>query len=188
MRLIGRDQLLSVFRDMVGYSLDANNVLIAVQATEIIPLDEIRKYDQAFTLHNAKLPEYRGHNTISHALLNGETEYTSTIAWMAEKVDTGDIAYQCTIPIFEHDTAFSLYQRTMASCKLILSQLYVDLMTGTPIPRIPQVGTPHYYGKELDKQIKRWEDIPRVARAFSFPSHAPAYIEMDGKRYNVWTA
>lgn len=66
-----------------------------------------------FNLHNAKLPQYQGHNTLTHAILNGDNSYSSTIHWMLPEVDSGEIAYEGSVPITSNDTAYSLYLKNL---------------------------------------------------------------------------
>ena len=58
-------------------------------------------WQKIINLHNAKLPDYRGHNSISHEILNGETKHTTTIHKIAKEVDRGEILLEKEIDCFK---------------------------------------------------------------------------------------
>tara|TARA_Y100000589_G_C26686737_1_gene440086 strand:+ start:98 stop:328 length:231 start_codon:yes stop_codon:yes gene_type:complete len=62
-------------------------------------------------LHNAKLRDYKGYNSISHAIIESKKDFTSTIHWMAQEVDSGDKIVEGVVPIHSNDTALSLYKK-----------------------------------------------------------------------------
>lgn len=147
---------------------------------------------RVLNLHNAKLPDYRGHNTISHEILNGETVHVCSLHWMAEEVDRGILARSVNVPIEPGDTAYSLWKRTVAASVDLFSafmrdcQEIVGTKAGAPVPR----GGKYYRknGIEALKEIPRGatvEDLDRIGRAFWFPPHEPAYIRHEGRKMYV---
>src|SRR3989344_6691916 len=58
-------------------------------------------------LHPAPLPQYRGCNSYSHAIMNGEKKYGVSLHYIDEGIDTGAIIGINHFPILETDTAFS---------------------------------------------------------------------------------
>ena len=54
---------------------------------------------EIYNLHNAKLPEYRDHNTISHEILNEEKFHYSTIHKIDKNIDIGIICAEDKILI-----------------------------------------------------------------------------------------
>lgn len=168
------------------------DTIISVQHPWILSqgvLDAVKGF--AFNLHNAKLPEYRGHNTISHAILNGETTYTTTIGWIAEKVDLGNIAYETSLPIEPDDDAQSLYRKTVDRAVENFRRLAEDLASDREIPRRPLEGPGCFYSRDAIhalKEIKNpvdFSEVDKKARAFYFPPHEPAYISLNGTRFHV---
>lgn len=141
-------------------------------------------------LHNAKLPDYKGHNSINHAIVNNDAEYTTTIHWIDEEVDAGDIAYEASVSISEDDTAFSLYQETLKNSELILNELFRDIILGD-VKRTPMKKGGRFYGKvSLDDlrditDIVDANEISRRVRACYFPPYEPAYIIINGKKNYV---
>lgn len=117
------------------------NTIVSVQHPWIIPSEILSLADfGAFNLHNAKLPDNKGHNTCNHAILNGERNYTSTLHWMAGEVDAGAVAFEETIEVFPDDTARSLYERAIHSGLSVFQKLLDCFVKGKPIPQRPIVG------------------------------------------------
>ncbi len=66
-----------------------------------------------FNLHASLLPQYRGAAPINWAVINGEKETGVTTFFIQHEIDTGNIILQDTEPIYEDDTAGTLYDRLM---------------------------------------------------------------------------
>jgi len=79
--------------------------LLSVQHIWVLSKKVLNLVKGAYNIHNAKLPNYKGYYSISHAILNGDKTYTSTVHYMAPKVDSGDIIFEKTIEIAQTDTA-----------------------------------------------------------------------------------
>lgn len=168
------------------------DTLISVQHVWILSSSIIQAVEGfAFNLHNAKLPDYGGFNTVTHAILNGDDVYTTTIHWMTPKVDIGDIVCERHVMIRGEDTASSLYQKTIPMAVANFEE-FIDLLSkGKHIPRTPVVGGGMFYKREeihALKEIKNVNDfveVDRKARAFYFPPHEPAYFKVGGIKYYV---
>ena len=167
------------------------DVLISVQHIWILPKSVLNAVDfKAFNLHNAKLPEYKGYNSISHAIINGEDEFFSTIHWMDAKVDSGDIIIEKKNKIYQNDTALSLYKKTIESSVVTFRKL-LRFIIHDDIPRknISQGG--YFYGKnDLDSlkflQLNDHPDhISRIVRASYFPPFEPAYIKIGVSKHFI---
>lgn len=66
-----------------------------------------------FNLHASLLPAYRGAAPINHTIIDGEQETGLTIFRLQKEIDTGAIAFQIKMPIFEDETAGELHDRMM---------------------------------------------------------------------------
>lgn len=159
------------------------DMLISVQypwvlSKHILDLVEGR----ALNLHNAKIPEYRGHNALTHAILNNETHHYVTFHWMSAEVDRGYLYKHVPIELSPDETAFSLWHKA----KDVGVTLFVDAATNISDfdpENYPAIGSGgRYFGKDVSglKLIPAdasAADINRWARAFHFPPHEPAYLE-----------
>lgn len=164
------------------------DLVLSVQYPWILSSEVIQAVGgRIVNLHNAKLPDYRGHHSISHALLNGDRTYTSTLHWMAPEVDRGYCIDTETIDISAEDTAHTLWIRTIRSCVLLTERL-VDRASG--VEDIPDGNAiedgGHFYSRKVMDSIKSVpldasvERLVRIARACHFPPYEPAYIEIEG--------
>ena len=169
----------------------AIDVLLSIQYNWIIPGDILDLVDRrAFNLHNARLPDYKGYHSITHAIANRDTIYETTIHWMNDEVDSGDIAYVTRTPIQADDTAVSLYVRTIDAAMSAVKSLFNDLGAGIEVPRIssPQARGAFYARESVDSLANvtskvRSEDLARIARAAFFPPYNTAYFLHEGKKY-----
>lgn len=142
---------------------------------------------QCLNLHNAKLPDYKGYNSINFAIANNEKKYTSTIHWVSEQVDEGDVAFESSTSISKSETAQSLYKKTLISSEKILRKLFSAIIhNNIPRKKIGKKGT--FYSKSSIDNLRvvnpNWdcEKINRIVRACYFPPFEPAYIWKSGKK------
>ncbi|MDE5603874.1 MAG: hypothetical protein K2I71_08205, partial [Helicobacter sp.] len=71
------------------------DILLSVQYHQILKQEIIDcAREIAFNLHLAPLPEYRGCNQFSFAILNGDKEFGVSIHKIDSGIDSGDIAFQ----------------------------------------------------------------------------------------------
>jgi len=138
---------------------------------------------RAFNIHNAKLPEYRGHNALTYEILNDDKTHISSLHLMDKVVDIGRLIKTEEIEIASNETAFSLWERSISSCVTLFRWLVLEnnyLLADQYAKPIQGVG--RYYGKhqiKVDKHVPSCSDIQalcRYARAFYFPPHEPAYL------------
>lgn len=66
-----------------------------------------------FNLHGSLLPQYRGAAPINWAIINGETETGVTTFFIQKEIDTGQMIFQDTEPIYPDDTAGTVHDRLM---------------------------------------------------------------------------
>ena len=66
-----------------------------------------------FNVHGSLLPKYRGAAPINWAIINGEKETGVTTFKLKHAIDTGDIAIQKKLEIFQDDTAGTVHDRMM---------------------------------------------------------------------------
>ncbi len=64
-------------------------------------------------LHGSLLPKYRGAAPINWAVINGDKETGATTFFIQQKIDTGNLLFQETIPIHPNDTAGDVHDRMM---------------------------------------------------------------------------
>ncbi len=90
-----------------------------------------------FNLHASLLPQYRGAAPINWAIINGETETGATTFFLQHEIDTGNIVFQEKEPVYETDTAGTLYERLMRKGADLVLKTVRAVETGR-YPQIPQ--------------------------------------------------
>ena len=170
------------------------NMLLSVQHNWILKSEILQSVGgNAFNLHNAKLPDYKGFNSISHAIDNGDHIYTSTLHWMDEMVDIGDILIEECTPILDIDTAESLHRKTIMACVKAMDQFFSYIAENKPLPRkkIQNMETGVFYAKDsLKKMLKiNLSDsvvkINRRIRAVYYPPYNNAYTIVNGLKIDL---
>jgi len=165
------------------------NTIISAQSPRILEPEVLNAVNySAFNLHNAKLPDYRGQNTTSHAILNGDTTYTTTLHWIVDTVDSGNIIDEITIPITKHDTAKSLYLKSQEKSFELFKKLLDYLIEGT-VPVGKKIDTTGKLYKRDDlnqhRAIRNISKIDIKSRALYFPPFEPAYILCNHKKFYI---
>jgi methionyl-tRNA formyltransferase len=145
----------------------------------------------AINFHPAPLPELRGLGGYNVAILEGMRQYGVTAHYMADSIDAGDIIRTRRFTIRpDVETAFSLERRSMEE----MLQLFIEVMKiptrGRTLPRRPQ-GEGRYVNRMEFERMRRIlpEDsadvVERKCRAFFYPPHGGAFLEVGGKEFTV---
>lgn len=192
---ICRDNELPVYHDLEKLLELDIDYIISVQYNKILRKRHIEKAKiMAVNLHMAPLPEYRGCNQFSFAILDEKKEFGTTLHILDLGVDSGSILAEMRFPISSKIWIDELYKLTHdASIELFKNNL-VKLIQGELIP-VPQDflintrGTSKHRRVEIN-DIKRinpeWspEKIHKHIRATSMPGYDPAFLEFkSGERF-----
>lgn len=167
--------------------------IYSVQYHQILSAQHIAKARiDAFNLHMAPLPEYRGCNQFSFAIIDGKTEFGTTIHRMDTRIDHGDLLFEKRFPVPPNCWVETLYELTeSASIELFQSSL-ASLIQGDYVA-IPQSdleaerGTSLHFRNEINtiKEIDlTWEaeKISRHIRATSMKGFEPPYTFIGGEK------
>lgn len=172
------------------------DILVSVQYHQILKHQHIRKAKQiAVNLHMAPLPEYRGCNQFSFAIMDGAKEFGTTIHRMEEKIDGGDILFEKRFEIPEDCDVSWLYEKTYNESVLLFKESIGKIIAGNYLLK-PQNS---YSGKRssafhLRKDIEKikqidlnWdnEKILRHFRATYFPPFPPPFALVNGERVEI---
>lgn len=171
------------------------NYLLSVQHPWILPSNilELVNY-QAINLHMAKLPDYKGWNSFSHAILNEEKEYGVTLHWIVEEVDAGAIAFEKLFLINDDDTAKSLYLKAHEVSLYLIRLLCSALISKQKIQKKAMPNNGSFYGKDSLESIKNinsagvqsLKEIQKIARACYFPPFEPAYFMCGNNKFQLF--
>lgn len=169
------------------------DIIYSVQYHEILKAEHIVKAKQiAVNLHMAPLPEYRGSNQFSFALIDEKEEFGTTIHQMDTRIDHGDIIFQKRFTIPRNCWAFQLYELTYEASLKLFCQTLGHIISGN-FKKVAQQdlvaskGTSLHYRHEI-VDLKRidlsWEEekIKRHIRATTMPGFEPPYCEVNKRK------
>ncbi len=142
------------------------DLLYSVQYHKILSGKTLSKARLALNLHMAPLPEYRGANQFSFALLDGKKEFGTTIHLMDTRIDHGDIVAEKRFPIPENCWVETLYELTAAASVALFKETLPDLIGGNFRPQ-PQHALEAERGTALHfrAEINTLKEIPENAGA-----------------------
>lgn len=147
----------------------------------------------AINVHAALLPEYRGSNPLQWALINNEQETGTTMHYMDESFDKGDIIAQKRVPIFLEDTWVGIHARLGEANRTILREQMPNII-GLTNARTPQDESRAKYYRRRTPEDGRidWNEpainIYNLIRALVRPHPGAFYYEggrkivLDGPR------
>ena len=169
------------------------DVLYSVQYHKILKKEAIAKAGlAAVNLHMAPLPEYRGSNQFSYALIEGKEEFGVTIHLIDERIDHGDILFQNRFPIPHSCWIGELYEITEAAAVALFKESLAHVVSGNFTPVAQKVfeaekGAALHFRDEINtlKQIDlNWDagKIERHIRATSMPGFEPPYVLVGGEK------
>ena len=167
------------------------DIIYSVQFHQILKQHDIDKARQiAVNLHMAPLPEYRGSNQFSFAIIDGTEEFGTTIHRIDTGIDSGDILFQKRFPIPAGCWVEDLYNTTYKASLNLFKQTLSHIVGGnySPVPQqllLGKYGTSLHYRNEM-KELKvidlKWdkEKRDRHIRATSMPGFEPPYCLSKG--------
>lgn len=159
--------------------------VISVQYHEILKAKHIAKARlKTVNLHMAPLPEYRGCNQFSFAILNGDKEFGVTLHEIDEGIDSGPILSErrFRIPdgLFVGDLYSLAYQESIILFKESLPDLINNQLKAEPQSARIGVKSELHFREEIHrlKEINLdWdaEQISRHIRATAMPGFPPPF-------------
>lgn len=143
-----------------------------------------------FNLHGSLLPQYRGAAPINWAVINGETETGVTTFFIEKEIDTGQLIFQDTEPIYPDDTAGTLHDRLMVRGANLVVKTVKAIEAGD-FPRIPQpTATSLKPAPKLHRETTQvnWNQTAHEIRNFvrglaPFPT---AWTTINGRFYKIY--
>jgi methionyl-tRNA formyltransferase len=141
--------------------------------------------------HPAPLPDFRGLGGYNVAILEGVDQWGVSCHFMDERFDTGDIVEVERFPIdAERETAFSLDLHSQARLVELFARVMERVVAGVELPRRPQAvsGPARYITREEFERlrvVRPGDDLDRKLRAFWYPPHPGAELEVDGRRLTL---
>ena len=149
---------------------------------------EIPKHG-ALNMHGSLLPKYRGRVPVNWAIIHGETETGSTLHYMTEKPDNGDIVAQQAVPILPNDTAHEVFQKVTVAAEMALNAALPALLAGKAKAEKQDLSKGAYFGgRKAEDGIIDWvqsaQEIHNLVRAVA-PPYPGATTQVMGKPMRI---
>lgn len=187
--------LLNNLNNLLPLDID---ILISVQYHKILEQKHINVAKQlAVNLHMAPLPEYRGCNQFSFAILDKAKTFGTTLHKITTKIDGGDILFEKRFPIPPNCWVKQLHQTTCQHSLQLFNQSLPHLInanyTPTPQSQYKNRSSNFHLRTEIEK-IKQlnlsWseEKINRHIRATYFPPFEPPYFLIQQQKIYIHPA
>jgi methionyl-tRNA formyltransferase len=138
--------------------------------------------------HPAPLPDLRGLGGYNVAILEGRPDWGVSCHYVDETLDTGDLVEVVRFPIDQQtETAFSLDLRSQERLLELFQRVMAKALAGEELPREPQ-GEGRYVDRaefESLRVVRPGDDLERKLRAFWYPPHPGAVLEVDGQHVTL---
>lgn len=149
---------------------------------------EIPKHG-ALNMHGSLLPKYRGRVPVNWAIIHGETETGSTLHYMTEKPDNGDIVAQQAVPILPNDTALQVFQKVTVAAEMALNACLPDLLAGRAKAVKQDLSKGGYFGgRKAEDGVIDWSQsaqaVHNLVRAVA-PPYPGATTQLMGKPMRI---
>lgn len=144
-------------------------------------------------IHPTDLPEGRGRAPIPWTILKGLRRTASTMFFLAEGVDDGDIVGKVHIDVDARETAATLYAKHRDAHVSLVTSFGEALLSGIA-PRTPQdhAKATYWEGRSpADGQLdprNTVEAADRLVRAVTHPFPGAFVMRPDGRRLTIWSA
>jgi methionyl-tRNA formyltransferase len=140
-------------------------------------------------MHGSLLPKYRGRVPVNWAIIHGETETGSTVHYMTDKPDNGDIVAQQAVPILPNDTALQVFQKVTVAAEMALNACLPDLLAGRAKAVKQDLSKGGYFGgRKAEDGIIDWSQsaqaIHNLVRAVA-PPYPGATTQLMGKSMRI---
>lgn len=174
-------------------ALPTCDFILSVQYHQILKQRHIDKAQElAINLHMAPLPEYRGCNQFSFAILDEKKVFGTTLHSMTAGIDDGDIIAERRFEIDQNIWVEELYQKTLEESKTLFIENIKNILSGnyTAIPQKDlekERGSSYHFRNEIIalKVIdESWpeEKKKKHVRATFMSGFEPPYAIVNGEK------
>jgi methionyl-tRNA formyltransferase len=178
--------------DRSVYNLDNVDLVISFLFWKRIkkPLIDLPRIG-CINFHPAPLPDVRGVAGYNIAIYEKLATWGVSAHFVDESFDTGDIIEVLRFDIdADNETAFSLEAKSQAMLLELFKRVIDVVHRDGPLSRSPQ-GKGRYISKPDFEKMRKiqpedsLEEIERKIRAFWFPPHGGAFVEIHGKEFTL---
>ena len=174
-------------------SLDEVDILISVQYHKILRLVHINKAKEiSINLHMAPLPEFRGCNQFSFAIIEEKKIFGTTIHRLEEGIDNGDILFETRFEIPKNcwiDDLYEItYQKSLELFKTSLPKIISSMFKPVSQDQLMQERTCSIHFRKEIEELKiidlSWSanKIEKYLRATMKTGFEPPYTIINEKK------
>lgn len=168
--------------------LPGGDILFLVSCSEIMSAADRAVYGACLVLHASKLPLGRGWSPHIWQIIDGAQEITLSLLEAEDKVDTGRIWRQITIPVPKHALWNEINER-LFNAEIELIDLAVREFD-TVVPRGQDTATEPTYYPRRTPDASRLDPERSIASQFDLiricdPTRFPAFFELHGHQYKL---
>lgn len=169
------------------------NIIYSVQHHELLRQEHISKAGTiAVNLHLAPLPEYRGCNQFSFAIIDEAREFGVTLHELDTRIDHGAVLFEKRFPVPDNCWVNDLYELTFDAGLTLFKESLPDLLSGS-YQKITQAELAKdrpvslHFRNEIDKLKsidlnQPGEVIEKIIRATYMPGFEPPFTYLNGKK------
>jgi methionyl-tRNA formyltransferase len=173
-------------KEIKNYNVD---IIISVLYPFIIEQEIISLAKQcAINLHQAPLPEYKGCNSASHAIINGENKFGCTLHLIDKELDSGEIIDKRFLDINKNYNAKDLYEKVDKLCFLIFKDNIENILSNNykSYPQDMKLESKTYERDSLSNKEANlnWSDekLWNFVRGMEFYPFESAFIQLSKNR------
>lgn len=163
--------------------------LLSLGFPYIVPKELFERHPLALNVHPTLLPRYRGPTTGAYILMNNEQESGSTVHYMTELMDRGDIVAQSRVALTPFETLRSLQRKVYSREPDLVMEALAALENGAEVQlqdenlasEFPKKRTPA--DSEIDP-TRPLNELFNQIRACD-PDEFPAFFMMHGQKVCV---
>lgn len=138
--------------------------------------------------HPAPLPDFRGVGGYNVAILEELSEWGVSAHFVDAGFDTGDLVEVERFP-FDNETAtaFSLDLLSQEHLFALFERTLTRVLEGEELPRRAQGDGRYVTRAEVEelRRVRKGDDLDRKLRAFWYPPHPGAIVDVDGRELTL---
>lgn len=184
-------QIKEISRDELSHALNDQQEchLLSVGFPYIIPKSIYSRHKVALNIHPTLLPKYRGPTTGAYILINNESESGSTVHFLEEEADKGDVVLQSHVALTPFDTLRSLQRKVYETEPALIIEALRNLDFGkTPYHQDEAISTSYpKKRKPEDSEIDPSKPLVELINEIrsSDPEDFPAFFYYHGQKVCV---
>ena len=177
------------------YLIEKNNIdlIFMLWFPTIVKKQSLKSVNIGFVnLHPSLIPHNRGMHPYYWSIVENTTAGT-TIHFIDENIDEGEILFQKKIDVSMTDTGESLYEKNINETISLFKENYLNILTSNyELKKVDNSKGSFHLSKDIEKHSKidlnekyKAMDLINIIRARSFNNGDCSYFYHNNKKYNI---